>query len=171
SLPRRPSPGRWSRTWSPWRRSPAWTWAPAFRWPPGWGLGPGAGWRGWRRGGPAGAFDGLLEGADALLEPGDLVPGGHAEDAELAFDLPLDQAGHDLAVLLGPAHQVLGDPADLGRLDLALLGEQGRDPLGLGSGQVAEARPRPDVLVSPALHPTTPKACPRQDCSSGPSHE
>jgi hypothetical protein len=77
-----------------------------------------------------------------LLEAGDLVPGGHAEEAELALDLPLDHAGHGLAVLVGAAHQVLGHPADLGRLDLALLGEQRRDPLGLGPGQVAEARQR-----------------------------
>jgi L-aspartate oxidase len=94
------------------------------------------------RGGLVGPLDLLLEGADPLLEPGDLVPAGHAEDAELALDLPLDQAAHDLAVLLGPAHQILGDPSNLGRLNLALLGEQGRDPLGLGPGQVAEARQR-----------------------------
>ena len=80
------------------------------------------------RGGLAGPLDLLLEGADPLLEAGDLVPGGHAEDAELALDLPLDQAAHDLAVLLGPAQQVLGHPADLGRLDLALLGEQSPRP-------------------------------------------
>jgi hypothetical protein len=82
----------------------------------------------------------VVSGAE--VGAGDLVPGGHAEDAELALDFPLDQAAHDLAVLLGAAHEVLGDPADLGRLDLALLGEQRRDPLGLGPGHVAEARQR-----------------------------
>jgi hypothetical protein len=95
-----------------------------------------------------------------LLEAGDLVPGGHAEEAELALDLPLDQAGQDLPVLLGAAHHVLGHPADLGRLRLALLGEQARHPLGLDPGQLAEARQRLQVLLSPARHLTTSNARP-----------
>jgi hypothetical protein len=87
----------------------------------------------------AGPLGRLLQGADALLQPRHLLPGGDADRAELAFDLPLEQAADLLAVLAGAPQQVLGDPADLPGLDLSLLGEQPSDPLGLGAGHLPQA--------------------------------
>src|SRR6266511_124948 len=97
----------------------------------------------------------LLQGAHALLESGDLVPGGDAEPAELALDLALDQPAHGLAVALGTADEVLREASDLARLQLTLLGQPGGEALRTGPGHLREARHRLEVLLPGARHLAT----------------
>jgi len=103
----------------------------------------------------AGPLGRLLQGADALLQPGHLLAGGDADRAELAFDLSLEQAAELLAVAAGAPQQVLGDPAGLPGLDLPLLGEQPGDPFGLGAGRLPQAGQRLQVLFSVGVHLAT----------------
>ena len=108
-----------------------------------------------RAGGAAGPLGRLLQGADALLQPRHLLAGGDADRAELAFDLPLEQAAELLAVAAGAPQQGLGDAAGLPGLDLSLLGEQAGDPLGLGAGRLPRAGQRLQVLLFAGVHLAT----------------